>query len=79
MLLQCNLKEISFISQCIQLIEKVKRSRVKLDKTSKFDRMPNNIKIVKILRFLEYHGLHFEFDSSSFNYSMAILCLFYAN
>lgn len=35
------------------IIEKEKRSRVKLDKTSKFDCMSNNKRIVKISRFLE--------------------------
>ena len=34
------------------IIEKEKRSRVKLDKTSKFDCMSNNKRILKISRFL---------------------------
>ena len=39
-------------------------------KTSKFDWTLDNIRIEKISRFLEQHGLHFEFDSRSFNYRM---------
>ena len=38
-------------------------------KTSKFDWTVDNIRTKKISRFLEQHGLHFEFDSRSFNCS----------
>ena len=39
-------------------------------KTSKFEWMPNNTRIEKISRFLEYHWLHFVIKSRSCNHSM---------
>ena len=41
-------------------------------KTSKLDWTLDKIIIEKISRFLEKHGLHLEFDSRPFNYSMPI-------
>ena len=41
-----------------------------INKTSKFDWIPVNIRTEKISRFLEQDGPHFEFDSGSFNYYM---------
>ena len=39
-------------------------------KTSKFDWTPDDVRIEKISRFLEWHGSHFELHSRSFNYYM---------
>ena len=39
-------------------------------KTSKFDWKHDHIRTEKISRFLEQHGPHSSFNSSSFNYSM---------
>ena len=52
------------------MFTKYERVKPFSEKTSKFDQMPDDIRIENISRLFEQHGPHVEFDSKLFNYYM---------